>query len=220
MDIQEITEDQLNTEQFIKKSIEEISSSVGDGTVINALSGGVDSSTVTLLGQKALGDRLKTVFIDNGIMREGEPERVVSTFGDMGIPVELIDARQDFFNALKGVTDPEKKREAITQTFYRVILANLVEKTGAKHILHGTIYTDVEETIAGIKRQHNILEQIGIDTEKEFGYSVLEPLVQLRKPAVRKLARALGLPEEISNRPPFPGPALAARIIGEVKGLS
>jgi GMP synthase (glutamine-hydrolysing) len=95
------------------------------------------------------------------------------------------------------------------------VFGRLVKKSGAKFLLQGTIYTDVEETVAGVKRQHNVLAQLGIDTQKQFGYQVLEPLIQLRKPAVRVVARALGLPKAISERPPFPGPALAARVIGE-----
>jgi GMP synthase (glutamine-hydrolysing) len=114
------------------------------------------------------------------------------------------------------VRDPEEKREAITQAFYKDVFSNIVRKSDAKFLLHGTNYTDVEETVARIKRQHNILEQLGIDTEKEYGYKVVEPLIQLRKTGVRKVAKALGLPEEIYNRPPFPGPALATRVIGEV----
>jgi GMP synthase (glutamine-hydrolysing) len=102
------------------------------------------------------------------------------------VPVGLVDARPEFFGALKGVTDPEEKREAITQAFYKNVFHRLVKESGATHLLQGTNYTDIEETVAGVKRQHNILEQLGIDTE------------------------------EIHNRPPFPGPALAARIIGEV----
>lgn len=212
----EITLQDLNVEQFIEQKVREIRGIVGDGKAINALSGGVDSSTVTMLGHKALGDRLLTYFIDNGIMRENEPQRVVALFERLGVPVQIVDAREQFFAALKGITDPEEKREAITQTFYRTVFGRLVRESGAKFLLHGTILTDVEETVGGIKRQHNILTQMGINTEKEFGYKVIEPLVQLRKPAVRRVAQALGLPKEVYDRPPFPGPALAARIIGEV----
>ncbi len=206
----------LDPKGFIEGKVKEISSSVGEGLAVNALSGGVDSSVVTILGHKALGERLKTYFIENGLMREGEAERVVSLFGKLGVRVEVVDAKKEFFGALKGLTDPEEKREAITQTFYREVFGKIVKDSGAKFLLHGTIYTDVEETVAGIKRQHNILEQLGIDTEKSYGYRVLEPLVKLRKPGVREIAKELGLPEEIYNRPPFPGPALAARVIGEV----
>lgn len=216
MKIEEIRLDDLKPEEFIARKVKEISSIVGSGLAINALSGGVDSSTVTLLGHRTLGDRLKTYFIENGLMREGEAQRVVSVFEKLGVRVEIIDARKEFFEALKGLADPEEKREAITRTFYRDVFSRIVKESGAKFLLHGTIYTDVEETVAGIKRQHNILEQLGIDTEKEFGYKVLEPLVELRKPAVREVAKTLGLPEEIYNRMPFPGPALTARVIGEV----
>ncbi|HDS45676.1 MAG TPA: ExsB family transcriptional regulator [Methanomicrobia archaeon] len=216
MELKEITLEELQPEQFIEAQVEAIRSVVGSGTAINALSGGVDSSTVTLLGHRALGDRLKTYFIENGIMRQGEPEHIVSLFKELGIRVELFDARAQFFKALAGLIDPEEKREAITQTFYKAVFGTLVKESGAKYLLQGTNYTDVEETVAGVKRQHNILEQLGIDTQATFGYTVIEPVIQLRKPAVRLVGRALGLPEAIYNRPPFPGPALAARVIGEV----
>jgi len=216
MDIQEIGLEELDVEAFIEEQTQAIASAVGDGVAVNALSGGVDSSAVTMLGHKALGERVKTYFIDNGIMREGEPQRVVKVFADLGVKVELVDAKEKFFAALKGVTDPEEKREkGITQVFYRDVFARLVKDSGAKVLLQGTNYTDVEEAVAGVKRQHNILAQLGIDTEAEFGYKVVEPIIRLRKPAVRVVAKALGLPEEIYARPPFPGPALTARVVGE-----
>jgi GMP synthase (glutamine-hydrolysing) len=216
MDIQEIKLGDLVEEEFIEEQVAQIKKTVGDGVAINALSGGVDSSVVTLIAHKALGNKLKTYFIENGIMRQGEPEYIVSLFKNLGVKVELIDAKEQFFGALKGLTDPEEKREAITQTFYKNVFGRLVKDSGAKYLLQGTNYTDVEETVAKIKRQHNILEQLGIDTQKEFGYKVLEPIIQLRKTGVRRVGKALGLPEELYNRPPFPGPALAARIVGEV----
>ena len=214
--IEEITAQELDTEWFINERVEEIRAAVGEEMAINALSGGVDSSTVTLLGHRALGKRLRTVFIENGLMREGEPEQVVSVFGKLGVSVEVVDARQDFFSALQGITDPEAKREATTQTFYRNVFGRLVKESGAKFLLQGTILTDVDETLAGIKRQHNVLAQLGIDPQEAFGYSIIEPLIQLRKDAVRKVGKALGLPDEICERIPFPGPALAARVIGQV----
>lgn len=206
----------MDYKAFIEEQIGSIRKTVGDGTAINALSGGVDSSVVTVLGHRSLGNRLKTVFIDNALMRKGEPERVVKMFARMRIPVDLIDARAEFLGALKGLTDPEEKRNAVTNTFYAKVFGRLVRETGAKFLLHGTILTDIEETIAGIKRQHNILAQLGIDPEKEYGYKVLEPLQTLRKDGVRKVARILGLPSELAKRIPFPGPALATRIVGEV----
>lgn len=216
MKIKEIAAKKMNTEKFIEEKVKEIRTAVGDGFAINALSGGVDSSVVTALGHRALGNKLKTYFIDNGIMRQGEPAKVAAAFRKIGISIEVIDASKSFFAALKGITDPEEKREAITQTFYKKIFSGLVIKSKAKYLLQGTILTDVDETVAGIKRQHNVFEQLGIDPEKAFGYKILEPLIQLRKDGVRKAGRALGLPESMFDRIPFPGPALAARVIGEV----
>ncbi len=201
---------------FVEEKISEIRKAVGDGIAINALSGGVDSSVVTVLGHRALGDRLRTVFIDSALMRQGEPEEVREVFADMCIPVEIVDARADFLGALAGLTDPEEKRGAVTNTFYRKVFGNLVRESGATFLFHGTILTDIEETVAGIKRQHNILTQLGIDPKQEYGYHVLEPLAELRKDGVREVAKVLGLPPRIAERIPFPGPALATRVVGEV----
>ncbi|MEA3428319.1 MAG: asparagine synthase-related protein [Thermodesulfobacteriota bacterium] len=214
--IKEITAQELNSEQFINDKVKEIQRAVGDGMAINALSGGVDSSTVTMLGHRALGKRLKTVFIENGLMRKGESKQVVALFQKIGVTVEVIDAHKEFFAALKGVTDPEEKREAITQSFYKNVFGRIVRESKTKHLLQGTILTDVDETVAGIKRQHNVFEQLGIDPQEAFGYHILEPLIQLRKDCVRKIGESLGLPAEIFERIPFPGPALSARVIGEV----
>ncbi|MFA5356395.1 MAG: ExsB family transcriptional regulator [Candidatus Omnitrophota bacterium] len=215
VNIKEIKAEGMDTAEFIADKVKEISSLVADGLAINALSGGVDSACVTMLGHKALGERLKTYFIDNGLMREGEPENIISIFKKLGVRVELLDARKEFFAALKGITDPEEKREAITQTFYKDVFGRLVKESNAKYLLQGTILTDVDETVAGIKRQHNVFEQLGIDPKAAFGYKIIEPLVELRKDGVRKVAAAAGLPESIYKRMPFPGPALSARVIGE-----
>ena len=206
----------MDYKKFIEEQITHIKQTVGKAKAINALSGGVDSSLVTMLGHRALGDRLRTVFVDSALMREGEPQRVAEIFADLGITVELIDAREEFLSALAGLTDPEEKRQAVTDTFYSKLFSRLVKQSGATFLLHGTILTDIEETVAGIKRQHNILAQLGIDTEAAYGYSVIEPLKTLRKDDVRKVAKLLELPPEISQRIPFPGPALATRIVGEV----
>ena len=206
----------MDYQTFLNEQIAEIGKTVGDHLAINALSGGVDSSVVTAMAHRALGPRLKTVFIDNAIMRAGEPQRVVDAFAALQIPVELVDARREFLDALRGLTDPEEKRNAITSTFYSKVFGRLVRETGAKYLLHGTILTDIEESVAGIKRQHNILAQLGIDPQKEYGYHVLEPLATLRKDGVREVAKLLGLPAEMTHRIPFPGPALATRIVGEV----
>ncbi len=214
--IKEITAQELNIDRFINEKIKEIKGAVADGMAINALSGGVDSSTVTMLGHRALGNGLKTVFIENGLMREGEPEQVAGFFRKLDVTIEVVDMRKEFFAALKGITDPEEKREAITQTFYRNVFGRIVKESGAKYLLQGTILTDVDETVAGIKRQHNVFEQFGIDPQEAFGYRIIEPLIQLRKDGVRKVGKALGLPTELFERIPFPGPALSARVIGEV----
>jgi len=214
--IKEITLQELNSELFIHEKVDEIKNTIGDGIAINALSGGVDSSVVTMLGHRALGPHLRTIFVENGIMREGEAEQVSGLFKKLGVTVEVVDARKEFFAALKGITNPEEKREAITQTFYREVFGRIVKESGAKFLLQGTILTDVDETIAGIKRQHNVFEQLGIDPQQVFGYRILEPLIQLRKDGVRKIGQALGLPAGVFERIPFPGPALSARVIGEV----
>lgn len=208
--------DELRPKTFIRQKVREITQAVGNGTAIVALSGGVDSSVTTVLGHRALGKRLKVFFIDNGLMRQDESDWVRQTFGHLDIEVIVTPAQDKFFKALKGLRDPEEVRKAITETFYGNVFAGLVKKSGAKCLLQGTIYTDIEETVAGIKRQHNVLEQLGIDTKRQYGYKVIEPLIELRKDGVRKLAQALALPPVIYNRMPFPGPALAVRVIGEV----
>jgi GMP synthase (glutamine-hydrolysing) len=172
--IKEITLQELKPAQFIDDKVKQIQNAVGDGTAINALSGGVDSSVVTMLGHKALGKRLRTVFVENGIMRQGEADQVRSLFKKLGVDVEVVDARQEFFQVLKGLTDPEKKREAITQTFYKSVFGRIVRESQAKFLIQGTILTDVDETVAGIKRQHNVFEQLGIDPQKTFGYSFVK----------------------------------------------
>jgi len=206
----------MDYQAFVESQIVELKEKVGDSIAINALSGGVDSSVVTVLAHRALGNHLKTCFIDSALMREGEPEQVVKIFAGLGIPVELVDARAEFLGALKSLTDPEEKRQAVTNTFYAKVFRRLVKESGAKFLLHGTILTDIEETVAGIKRQHNILAQLGIDPEEDYGYAVLEPLKTLRKDSVREVAKVLDLPKELTQRIPFPGPALATRIVGEV----
>ncbi|MCK4835173.1 MAG: ExsB family transcriptional regulator, partial [Candidatus Aminicenantes bacterium] len=137
--IEEISAEKLNPRYFIQEKVEQIREVVGSGMAINALSGGVDSSVVTLLGHRALGDRLQTVFVQNGLMREGEAEQVVVVFRPLGVKVEVLEARDDFFGALKGIVDPEKKREAITQTFYKEVFGRIVKERNTRFLLQGTI---------------------------------------------------------------------------------
>ncbi|MFO7676214.1 MAG: ExsB family transcriptional regulator [bacterium] len=216
MKLVEIRPEDLDPTAFVEEQVREIRREVGDGRAVNALSGGVDSSVVTMLGHRALGDRLRTVFIENGLMREGEAGRIVALFAKLGVTVELVPAEDEFFGALAGLTDPEEKRGAITRVFYKDVFGRLVREGDARFLFQGTNLTDVEETVAGVKRQHNILAQLGIDPEREYGYRVIEPVLRLRKTAIRALGKALGLPAELYSRPPFPGPALAARVIGDV----
>ena len=124
----EITAEALNPEEFIKQKVDEISGTVGDGLAINALSGGVDSSAVTMLGHRALGDRLKTYFIDNGIMRQGEPERIVSVFKDLGVHVEVIDARTEFFDAMRGIRTPKRSGRRSPRRFTGMSLAGSLRR--------------------------------------------------------------------------------------------
>jgi len=201
-------------ERFADQRVREIKRRVKDGRAINALSGGVDSSVVTILGHKALGEQLRTVWIDTGQMREGEEEQVVATFKKLGVPVRVVRASSRFFKALKGAADPEKKRKKFRDTFYKV-LGDEVRKWKAEFLLQGTIKADVLETKRGVKTQHNILQQIGLDPQEGYGFFVIEPIKSLFKPEVREVARALGLPKEISQAMPFPGPGLATRVVGE-----
>jgi len=205
----------VNLKAFIEGKIEEIKRTAGGDKAISALSGGVDSSTCTVLAAKALGANLKNIFIDDGLMREKEPEQVRQIFRDLGIKVEIINAQAEFFASLEGKLDPEEKRKAFRHTFYSVF-GRAVRESRARFLIQGTIKADIIETKGGVKTQHNILEQIGIDPDKGYGFKVMEPLRDLFKDEVRKVAKAAGLPQEIYARMPFPGPGLATRIIGEV----
>lgn len=200
---------------FISDKVEEIREKAGSEKVLSALSGGVDSSTATVLAHRAVGTRLKSVFLDDGLMREEEGEKVVKVFKRLGIEVKLKVVKKEFFAALKGIEEPEDKRKAFRETFYSC-LGRQVRESGAKCLLQGTIAADIVETKGGVKTQHNILEQIGIDPQERYGFRVIEPLKDLYKHQVREVAKELGLPEEIYSRMPFPGPGLATRVLGEV----
>jgi GMP synthase (glutamine-hydrolysing) len=204
----------MDVKKFIEEKIDEMRSTVGSEKAISALSGGVDSSTCTVLAHKAIGDDLKVIFIDDALMREDEPETVSRIFADMGIEVNIIDAQEEFFSALKGKVDPEEKRKAFRNIFYTVF-GREVLKSEARFLIQGTIAADVIETKGGVKTQHNILEQIGIDSEKGYGFRLIEPLKDIFKHEVRKVAKELGLPELLYERMPFPGPGLATRVVGE-----
>jgi len=203
-------------EDFIKTALEEMKRTIGPGKAIVALSGGIDSSTVTALAAKVLGKNLTSVFVDHGFMREGEPEFVEQAFGRLGINFVSVNAQEQFMQKLKGVVDPEEKRRIIGREFIRVFETQ-AKKVGAEYLIQGTIYPDRIESgfrkfSDKIKTHHNVA---GLPTKMEFK-GVVEPLRDLYKDEVRKVAQKLGLPKEIVWRQPFPGPGLAVRVTGQV----
>ncbi len=204
----------MDARQFVAEKTEELRQTVGEQRALVALSGGVDSSAVAALAHRALGDRLAALFIDDGLMRQDEGPMVAEAFATLGIEVQIQDRSEQFFAVLAGITDPEEKRKAFRDTFYKTLGA-AVRDSGAKFMLQGTIAPDILETKGGVKTQHNVLEQIGLDPAV-YGLAIIEPLRELFKPQVREVARELGLPESIAERMPFPGPGLATRIVGEV----
>jgi GMP synthase (glutamine-hydrolysing) len=199
----------VNTAKFIDQAVTEIREAAAGRGVVMALSGGVDSSVAAALAAKAIGCNLVPIYVDTGLMRKGETERICHLFGDMNL--KIVDASVEFLAVLKGVTDPEAKRKAIGGQFIRVFERE-ARLTGAKMLLQGTIYPDRIESEGGIKSHHNVG---GMPLHMEFD-GVIEPLRDLYKDEVRDVAGALGLPAEIQHRMPFPGPGLAVRIIGEV----
>ncbi len=205
----------FNPEQFIREKVSWLRTEVGSERAIAATSGGVDSTVTAILGHRTVGKALTVVFLDDGLMREGEPEEATSMLRAQGLDVELLDVKVEFFQALKAITDPEEKRRAFRETFYQT-LGRTVREHGARRLLQGTIAADIVETRGGVKTQHNVLEQIGIAPSVRYGFTVVEPLKELYKPQVREVAKALGLPRAVYERKPFPGPGLAVRVIGEV----
>jgi len=203
----------INPKKFIKDKIKEIKETVGKDKALVATSGGVDSLTCALLTSRA-GVNLSCVFIDDGLMRLNEPETVSRLLHRFKIPVKVYEYKRRFFSALELLTDPEEKRKAFRETFYQV-LGEILKIESAQFLIQGTIKADILETKGGIKTQHNVLEQIGIPPES-YGLKILEPLKDLYKNEVRKVAKVLGLPKEVYQRMPFPGPGLATRILGEV----
>ncbi|MGZ4914069.1 MAG: glutamine-hydrolyzing GMP synthase [Halobacteriota archaeon] len=199
----------VNSEEFIPEAIEEIRKAVGRHRAIIALSGGVDSSVCAALAYQAIGEKLYPVYVDTGLMRKGETEKIQKAFHYM--PLTIIDARERFINALKGVSDPEEKRKITGELFIRVFEEEAKLKR-VDFLVQGTIYPDIIESEGQIKSHHNVG---GLPSKVAFS-GVVEPLKCLYKDEVREIARALRLPPPISERMPFPGPGLAVRIIGEV----
>ncbi|MBN1635809.1 MAG: glutamine-hydrolyzing GMP synthase [Deltaproteobacteria bacterium] len=204
---------------FVEDSVSTIRSKVGDANVICGLSGGVDSAVVAALINKAIGDQMTAIFVDNGLLRAGEVEEIEHIFtNEYPLNLDIVDARQMFLNALKGITEPELKRKAIGRTFIDVFYNEADRIGGATFLAQGTLYPDVIESrsakggpSATIKSHHNVG---GLPPDLKF--ELIEPLKELFKDEVRLLGKELGLPENLVNRQPFPGPGLAVRILGEV----
>jgi len=200
----------------IERAVASVRAQVGDAEVLCALSGGVDSAVAALLVHKAVGEQLTCVFVDTGLLREGEPEQVEETFGrHFRVPLVHVKAEDRFLGTLAGVTEPEDKRRRIGEEFIRVFEEVAREHRSARFLVQGTLYPDVIEsgstTAARIKSHHNVG---GLPADMDL--ELVEPLRDLFKDEVRTVGAELGLPEEIVQRQPFPGPGLAVRIVGEV----
>ena len=212
-----VTLEGFRPSSYLTSETARLQQTIGDGKAIAAVSGGVDSTVAALLAKRALGDRLLPVFIDTGFLRAGEPETVKARLGDpsLGLNVKLVKAGGRFLDATKGETNAEAKRKKFRETFYQV-LGEAARKDGCDFVVQGTIAPDWIETQGGIKTQHNILEQVGIDSLSTYGFKVVEPISELYKDQVRVLGRHLDVPRDLSERQPFPGPGLLVRCIGPI----
>ncbi|MBL7081286.1 MAG: ExsB family transcriptional regulator [Candidatus Omnitrophica bacterium] len=204
----------FDAKKFLKEKSRQLKKEIDKEGTIVATSGGVDSTTCAVLAARLLGKNLKIIFIDDGLMRKDEGRKIKDLLKKHGIDLIILNKQREFFAALAGLTDPEEKRKAFRDAFYEV-LGQSIKKYKARFLIQGTIAADIIETKRGIKTQHNVLEQIGINPLR-YGLRIVEPLKTLFKPQVRRLAKALGLPKSIYQGMPFPGPGLSCRVIGEV----
>ena len=204
----------FSPKKFIKEKVEELKKKIKDKKALVATSGGIDSTVCAILAKEAIGENLIVLYIDDGLMRENEAEEVSKFFQKKRINLEVWNVEDNFFEALKGKIDPEEKRKAFRDVFYKT-LAQAVRSYSVDFLIQGTIAADIIETQKGIKTQHNVLSQIGVNP-LFYGLTIIEPLKELYKHQVREVAKTLGLPKKIYERKPFPGPGLATRIIGEV----
>jgi GMP synthase (glutamine-hydrolysing) len=209
--------EKFDPKTFVEAQIEGIRKNIGNERALVAVSGGVDSTTCAVLTHKAIGENLVCVILDDAFMREGEPEHVAEILSKepFNVPIKIVDVRERFLQAMKGLRDAEEKRKMFRETFYKA-LSETAKKEKCRILVQGTIRADVVETVGGIKTQHNVLEQMGINPMERYGFKVVEPLLTLYKEQVRVVARYLGLPAEVSERQPFPGPGLSVRVVGEI----
>ncbi|UCE28671.1 MAG: GMP synthase [Candidatus Bathyarchaeota archaeon] len=207
---------EFSPKEFVDRQVAGIRKVVKGERALIAVSGGVDSTACAVLTHRALGENLLCVTIDDAFMRTGEPERIAQLLSSppLNLPIRILDVQKQFLGALEGLRDAEEKRKAFRETFYRV-LSMVAKEESFWFLVQGTIRADVDETTKGIKTQHNVLSQIGISTTKQYGFRLIEPLVSIYKPQVREVARFLGVPSELSERQPFPGPGLSVRVVGE-----